>query len=309
VVGDHRPDGEGAQAVKGRAVSETGSGAFLYRPIMADGYRGGGVGASRSGCEDDPVTTPAYARDFAHVAMRRDGGILELRLHTDGGPLVWGAGPHSELGRCFQVVGSDPENRVIVLTGTGDSFIRALDDSWVGPMTSEKWQRIFTDGRRLLTALLDVEVPVVAAVNGPASVHAELALLSDIVIAADTTYFQDAPHFRYGTVPGDGVQVVWPLLLGPNRGRFFLLTGERIPADEAKALGIVAEVVPHADVVERAWHWARELSRQADVTLRYTRAALTQSLKRAVLDQVPFGLALEGLAAHETWPTQEGRSP
>jgi 6-oxocamphor hydrolase len=250
------------------------------------------------------MTEPAYARDFAHVAMRREDGILEVRLHSDGGPLIWGAGPHSELGRCFQVVGGDPANRVIVLTGTGESFIRALDDSWVGPMTPQKWDRIFHDGRRLLSALLDIEVPVVAAVNGPASVHAELALLSDIVIAADTAYFQDAPHFRYGTVPGDGVQVVWPLLLGPNRGRFFLLTGERIGAEEARALGIVAEVVPHAEVVDRAWHWAHQLARQADVTLRYTRAAITQQLKRAVLDQVPFGLALEGLAAHETWPTE-----
>ena len=133
--------------------------------------------------------------------------------------------------------------------------------------------------------------------------HAELALLSDIVVAADTTYFQDAPHFRYGTVPGDGVQVVWPMLLGPNRGRFFLLSGQRIDAEEARALGVVAEVVPHADVVARAWHWARHLAQQPDVTLRYTRAALTQQLKRQILDNVPFGLALEGLAAQETWPT------
>jgi enoyl-CoA hydratase/carnithine racemase len=246
---------------------------------------------------------PSYAEQFQHVAMRREEGILELRLHTDDGPLVWGAGPHSELGHCFQVAGSDPANRVIVITGTGESFIRALDDSWVGAMTAPKWERIFTNGKRLLGALLDIEVPVVAAVNGPATVHAELALLSDIVVAADTTYFQDAPHFRYGTVPGDGVQVVWPMLLGPNRGRFFLLSGEKIPAEEAKSLGVVAEVVPHVDVVDRAWHWARELARQPDITLRYTRAALTQQLKRAVLDNVPFGLALEGLTAHETWPT------
>jgi enoyl-CoA hydratase/carnithine racemase len=251
----------------------------------------------------DGVTTPSYANDFAHVAMRRDDGVLEVRFHSDGSALVWGAGPHSELGRCFQAIGSDPENRVIVLTGTGDSFISALDDSWVGPMNPAKWQRIFANGRRLLTALLDIEVPVVAAVNGPASVHAEIALLSDIVVASEASYFQDAPHFRYGTVPGDGVQVVWPLLLGPNRGRFFLLSGQRIHAQEAQMLGIVAEVVPHGEEIARAWEWARELARQPDVTLRYTRAALTQPLKRAVLDQVPYGLALEGLAAHETWPT------
>ena len=236
--------------------------------------------------------------------MRRTDGILELRLHTNDGPLIWGDGPHSELGQCFLAVGSDPENRVIILTGTGDSFIASIDTSWVGEMTPAKWNRIYTNGKRLLSALLDIEVPVVAAINGPASVHAELALLSDIVIASDDSYLQDAPHFRYGTVPGDGVQAIWPLLLGPNRGRFFLLTGQRISAIEAQQLGVVAEVHPRSELLDRAWEWARTLARQPDITLRYTRVALIQPIKDYVLDQVGYGLALEGLAAHESWPTQ-----
>jgi enoyl-CoA hydratase/carnithine racemase len=236
--------------------------------------------------------------------MRRADGILELRLHTNDGPLIWGDGPHSELGQCFLAVGSDPENRVIILTGTGDSFIASIDTSWVGEMTPAKWNRIYTNGKRLLSALLDIEVPVVAAINGPASVHAELALLSDIVIASDDSYLQDAPHFRYGTVPGDGVQAIWPLLLGPNRGRFFLLTGQRISAIEAQQLGVVAEVHPRSELLDRAWEWARTLARQPDITLRYTRVALIQPIKDYVLDQVGYGLALEGLAAHESWPTQ-----
>jgi enoyl-CoA hydratase/carnithine racemase len=170
-------------------------------------------------------------------------------------------------------------------------------------MSAAKWERIYSNGRRLLGALLDIEVPIVAAVNGPATVHAELALLSDIVVASETTYFQDAPHFRYGTVPGDGVQAIWPLLLGPNRGRFFLLTGQKILAQEALDLGIVAEVSPVGEVVDRAWYWANILARQPDITLRYTRTVLTHNLRRSVMDQVGFGLALEGLASHETWPT------
>ena len=245
-----------------------------------------------------------YEHAFRHVHMRRTDGILELRLHTNDGPLIWGDGPHSELGQCFLAVGSDPENRVIILTGTGDSFIASIDTSWVGDMTPAKWNRIYTNGKRLLSALLDIEVPVVAAINGPASVHAELALLSDIVIASDDSYLQDAPHFRYGTVPGDGVQAIWPLLLGPNRGRFFLLTGQRISAIEAQQLGVVAEVHPRSELLDRAWEWARTLARQPDITLRYTRVALIQPIKDYVLDQVGYGLALEGLAAHESWPTQ-----
>jgi enoyl-CoA hydratase/carnithine racemase len=249
------------------------------------------------------VDFATYSSAYRHVVMTRDDGVVELRLHTDGGPLVWGDGPHSELGYCFDDVGSDHDNRLVILTGTGDEFIARLDTSWVGAMTPEKWDRIYTHGKRLLSRLLDVEVPVIAAVNGKATVHAELALLCDIVIASDDTVFADAPHFRFGTVPSDGVHVVWPMLLGPNRGRSFLLTGQRITAAEALALGIVSEVLPRDQVAGRAWELARELSKQPTTTLRYTRAALTQHLKRQILDHVGPGLALEGLGAHASWPT------
>ena len=234
--------------------------------------------------------------------MRREDGILELRLHTDGGPLVWGDGPHAELGHCFLDVGRDRENRLVILTGTGDRFITHVDSSWVGPMTASKWNRIYTNGSRLLNALMDIEVPVIAAVNGPATVHAELAVLCDIVLASEDAYFQDSPHFRFGTVPGDGVHVIWPLLLGPNRGRYFLLTAQKISAPEALRLGVVSEVVPGPDLSARAWELARQLGRQHDVTLRYTRIAMTEHLRRAVREGVSHGLALEGLAAAETWP-------
>jgi enoyl-CoA hydratase/carnithine racemase len=234
--------------------------------------------------------------------MHRDEGILELRLHTDGGPLVWGDGPHAELGTCFQDVGRDVDNRLVILTGTGDTFINTIDTSWVGPMTASKWNRIYTNGKRLLNALMDIEVPVIAAVNGPATVHAELAVLSDVVLAAEHAYFQDSPHFRFGTVPGDGVHVLWPLLLGLNRGRYFLLTAQKLSAHEALDLGVVNEVLPAGELTDRAWELARMLGRQHDVTLRYTRVALTEHLRQSIRQGVGHGLALEGLAAFETWP-------
>jgi enoyl-CoA hydratase/carnithine racemase len=245
-----------------------------------------------------------YATRFEHVALERDGsGVLEIRLHSDDGPLVWGDGPHSELPEVFTAVAADPANRVVILTGTGDRFIADLDDSWVGAMTPEKWSKIYSHGRRLLQRLLDIEVPVIGVLNGPATVHAELAVLSDIVLAAEHTYFSDAPHFRFGTVPGDGVHVVWPLLLGPNRGRYFLLTGQRLDAEEALRLGVVNEVLPPHEVHARAHALAAQLARQPDTVLRYTRDVLTQSIRRALFDGLSHGLAVEGLGAFESWPT------
>jgi enoyl-CoA hydratase/carnithine racemase len=245
----------------------------------------------------------SYASQFEHAALERDHtGILEIRLHTDGGPLVWGDAAHSELPSIFNAVAADPGNRVVILTGTGDRFITDLDDSWVGAMTPAKWSKIYSHGRRLLQRLLEIEVPVIGVLNGPATVHAEIAVLSDIVLAADDAYISDAPHFRYGTVPGDGVHVIWPMFLGPNRGRYFLLTGQRLGADEALRLGVVNEVLATHDVLPRARALAAELARQPDTVLRYTRDVLTQSIRRALVDGLSHGLALEGLGAFESWP-------
>ena len=156
---------------------------------------------------------------------------------------------------------------------------------------------IYLEGKRLLDNLLNIDVPVIGAVNGPARIHAELAVLSDIVLAAETAVFQDAAHMPNGVVPGDGVHVVWPLLLGPNRGRYFLLTGEEISAQQALTLNVVAEVLPPERLLPRAHELASQLADKPVTALRYTRVALTQRLKRHLLDDLGYGLMLEGRAA------------
>jgi enoyl-CoA hydratase/carnithine racemase len=140
-----------------------------------------------------------------------------------------------------------------------------------------------------------VEVPVIAAVNGPVHIHSELPVLADIVLAADTAEFADRVHFTYGVVPGDGVHVVWPMLLGPNRARHFLLTGRAIGAHEAQALGVVAEVLPAVQLQERAWALGATFEQKPLFALRNTRLALTRHIRREVNEDLEIGLALEGL--------------
>ena len=140
-------------------------------------------------------------------------------------------------------------------------------------------------------------MPIIGAINGPALIHAEIPVMSDIVLASENATFQDAPHFPRGVVPGDGVHVICPFLLGQNRGRYFLLTGQTLSAQEARELGVVSEVLPRERLLPRAWELAQQLLQQPDLTLRYSRVAMTIHLKRQMQDMLGYGLAIEGLAA------------
>jgi enoyl-CoA hydratase/carnithine racemase len=239
-----------------------------------------------------------YRERFRYVRLYRQDGIMLIQLHQDGGPAVWTAGAdgiHGELGMVFHEIAHDPETHVAILTGTGDEFLTRVDFGGGAAMDTAEWFRIFKEGKDLLQNLLEIEVPIVAAVNGPAWVHAELATLSDIVIASDRASFADKAHAPGGVVPGDGVHVWWQMLLGPNRARHFLLTGAEIDAEEARRLGFVAEVVPQERTLARAWEVARSLRAKPPLMLRYSRAAMTQHIKRRLLDDLGYGLMLEGM--------------
>lgn len=238
-----------------------------------------------------------YSKSYESVRMVRKDGIIEVQLHTGGDSLVWGALPHRELPAAFADIGNDRANRVVILTGAGQDFCASRDNTLSQMRDSPKgWDVIYWEGKRLLESLLAIEVPVIAAVNGPARYHAELAALADIVLCSETAIFQDKPHFPSGVVPGDGVQFVWQNLLGPNRGRYFLLTGQEIDAQEARNLGIVSEVLPQDQLMLRARAIAADFAQKSDLTLRYTRVALNQHMRRTVLQDLGYGLALEGLA-------------
>ncbi len=120
--------------------------------------------------------------------------------------------------------------------------------------------------------------------------------MCDIVLASDTAAFQDSAHFVGGLVPGDGVHVVFPLVMGYNRGRYFLLTGQKVFAEEAKQVGLVSEVLPREQLLPRAWEHARNIMKLPEMNRRYARILITEVMRRQMHELLPYGLALEGLA-------------
>jgi enoyl-CoA hydratase/carnithine racemase len=240
----------------------------------------------------------SYKNSFQHAKLQRsEAGVLEVTLHTEDESLIFDADAHAEFVDLFRAIGQDQDTRAVILTGAGDAFIDNIDGSKFDFGTAKGFHKMFFEGREVLANLINIPVPVIAAVNGPATVHSEYVLLCDVVLATPDTVFQDKPHAAFGIVPGDGIHSLWPHVIGPVRGRYFVMTQQILSAEDAKAYGAVNEVVPRDQLLPRAHEIAGKIAALPPLTAKLSRLAVTQPLRRLVEDSVAFGLALEALSA------------
>jgi enoyl-CoA hydratase/carnithine racemase len=240
----------------------------------------------------------AYRSSFPNALLTRSKtGVLEVALHSDGGTLVFNGHTHEQFVDLFHAIGSDRDNRVVILTGSGDAFMERITVDGFDFFTPQGYDKIYREGKKVLMNILDIEVPLIAAVNGPVRLHSEYILLADIVLATASTVFQDKPHFEFGIVSGDGVQLLWQEAIGTIRGRYFILTRQELDAKTAKEWGAVNEIVPAEKLLPRAREIGEELAKLPPLATSYTRIAMTQKLRRVIDEGVGYGLALEGISA------------
>lgn len=241
-----------------------------------------------------------YAEKWDGMAhLTRKEGILQVQFHTDDGPVRFCEAIHKAyIGLCHDI-SMDPENEIVILTGTDDSFVSLSDQemSTVFPEyeTSVTYDWWYLTATRVPLAWLDIPVPVICALNGPITIHPESVLLSDYIIAGENAYTVDRHIQDAGCAPIDGINIIYEKLLGINAARALLLNGGVIDAAEGKRLGIFAEVVPHGKELERAWEFAEDLMKKVPsrIVRRMTRETFTQPLREALTKDIRLSLCHE----------------
>jgi enoyl-CoA hydratase/carnithine racemase len=203
--------------------------------------------------------------------------------------------------RLLMQIDRDRDVRAVVLTGAGRAFSAggSLDEFEMYRTDFELRRQAMRDARRLVVEMLRVRVPVVAAVNGPAvGLGCSLASVCDIVFMAKTTYLAD-PHVTVALVAGDGGAVVWPYMTSILKAKQFLLTGDRVSAEEAVQLGLANFAVPAAEVVSAATAFAHRLAALPPQAVQDTKLVLNQFLVQSAASLLPVGLAAES-QSHDT---------
>jgi enoyl-CoA hydratase len=230
------------------------------------------------------------------IRFERLGDVLRVTLANPRNELnAVDAEMHTELRRLFEELKGEDEARAIVLTGSGRAFSAGGDFNWMAGVRQEDLAPMLREGKQIIWNLLDIELPIVAAVNGPAvGLGATLALLCDVIFMAEEAKLAD-PHVRVGIVAGDGGAVAWPLAVGPAVAKRYLLTGDSMPAEEAARLGLINRAVAGEALQDEALAFAQRLAQGAPLAVRYTKLAINQLVKQAMTTAFDYSTALEVL--------------
>lgn len=215
----------------------------------------------------------------------RDDGVCVLTLNRPDQSNGVNLPLHLRLQSIWEELALDPDVRAVVITGSGDAFCaggdfsRMLDNSQDPAAPANMMRR----ARELITEIVRFPVPIIAAVNGPAvGLGANLAILADIIFIADNAFIAD-PHIRIGLACGDGGAAVWPAVMSLPAAKRYLLTGDKIRAEEAYRIGLASEVCRPEELMPRALKLAARLAAQPVRALQDTKRAINTHLERQLV--------------------------
>jgi enoyl-CoA hydratase len=239
-----------------------------------------------------------YSR-YKLIKVEKDDKVAIFTLKRPEALNAINAELHTELEDIFADVAQDNEVNVVVLTGAGRAFcaggdVKGMDArQFDDPLKARVPLRY---GKRLIHNMIEVEQPIIAAVNGDAvGLGATLALFCDIIIASEKARFGD-PHVRVGLVAGDGGAVIWPLLCGVAKAKEYLMTGDLISAAEAERIGLINHAVPPGEVMPKAMELAHRLANGPTRAIRWTKLACNKRLRDEVNLVLDASLAVETIS-------------
>lgn len=235
------------------------------------------------------------------VRIEADGPVRILTLNRPDTLNAFDADLHAGLPWALREVANDPKARAVVLTGAGRAFSAGgnIEDFTTFANDLELRRASIRQGRQLFEDLINVHLPIIAAVNGPAvGLGCTVATVCDIVIMSDQTFLAD-PHVTVALVAGDGGAITWPLNVGLLRAKAYLLTGDRIPAETAVSMGLATRAVPPDEVLAEATATAHRIAALPPQAVQDTKAVLNQYLRQAAVTALGYGLAAES-QSHDT---------
>jgi enoyl-CoA hydratase len=227
---------------------------------------------------------------YQHLLLeRRPGGVLLITLNR---PDVLNAAHeemHAELARVWADISRDEETRVAVVTGAGRAFSAGGDLAMVERQMGDygRTTHMLTEMSDLVYNMVNCEKPIVSAINGVAvGAGLVVALLADISICAADARLGDG-HVRLGVAAGDHAAIIWPLLCGLAKAKYYLMTGEMVTGEEAERIGLVSKALPKDEVLAEALRVADHLATGPQLAIRLTKRALNGWIRNAgpIFDQ------------------------
>ena len=223
--------------------------------------------------------------EFKYLQFERlEPKIMRVTLCRPGRMNATHAPMHNELMRVWSVLDDDPEVNVIVVTGAGErAFSSGGDIDWVDDIVNseEEVQRVEVEAGDLVFEILKCEKPIISAINGIAvGAGLVVALLADISIISDQAKISDG-HVKLGVAAGDHAAIIWPILCGMAKSKYYLMTAEMIDGPEAERLGMVSLCVPHEELMTTAMSVAHRLARGSQGAIRGTKKALNGWMEMA----------------------------